>query len=63
MCIKSGQVGRPLTEVDTPEAVLSIQLPEACSTIEPMRNLLKGQGLVVLSNYGFVEVLRIKEDM
>ena len=37
VCVKSGQVGRLLVELDAPEAVLSTQLTEACSTIEPMR--------------------------
>ena len=41
MCVKDGQVGRLLIEVDAPEAILSIQLTETCSTIEPKRNLLK----------------------
>ena len=63
MYAKGGQVGRLLIEVDAPEAVLSIQLAEACSTIELMRNLLKSWGLVVLSNHGLVQVHRFKVDM
>ena len=62
MCVKSGQVGRLLVEVDAPEAVLSVQCTEACSTIEPMRNLLEGWGPVVLSNNGLVQVLWVEVD-
>ena len=61
MCVKGGQVGRLPMKVDAPEAILSIQLAEACSTIEPMRNLLKSWGLVVLLNYGLVQVLGMRQ--
>ena len=63
MYIKSGQMGRLLIEVDAPEAILCVQLTEACSTIQPMRNLLKGWGLVVISNNGLVQVIWVKTDM
>ena len=56
---ESGQVRRFLIKVDAPEAIHSIQLAEACSTIELMRNLLEG-GSLVLSNSGLVQVLWIE---
>ena len=62
MHVKSSQVARLLIKVDAPEAVLSTELAEACSTTEPMKNLLKDQGLVVLLNYGLVQVLRVEAD-
>ena len=63
ICVKSGQVGRLLIEVDAPESILSINLTEACITVEPMRDLLKGWGLVVLLNHGLVQIPRIEADM
>ena len=45
-----------LIKVDAAEAIISIQLTEACSTNEVMGNLLKDWGLVVLSNNGLVQV-------
>ena len=60
MCVEGGQVGGFLIEVDAPEPILSVQLTETCSPIEPMRNFLKGWGLLVLSNCGLLQVLRIK---
>ena len=47
---------------DAPEAILSIQITEACSTIEPMGNLLEGGSLVVFTNNGLVQVLWIEAD-
>ena len=40
--------------MDAPEAVLSVQLTEACGTIEPMTNLLEGREPVVLANSGLM---------
>ena len=49
--------------MDTPEAILGIQLAEAGCTTEAMRTLIKGQGLVVLLNNGLIQVLMVKADM
>ena len=60
MCVKCGQVRRFLIKVDAPEATLSIQLTEACSTVEPMRNLEVGS-LVVLSNNGLFSPFGLRQ--
>ena len=54
MGVKSGQVRRLLIEVDAPEAILNIQLAEACNTVELMRNVLEDGSLVVFLNNGLV---------
>ena len=61
MGIECGQVGRFLIELYAPEAVLSIQLNEAGSTTESMRDLIKGRGFIMFSHNGLVEILCIKE--
>ena len=46
--------------MDAPEAILTVQLTEACSTTKLMRDLVKGRGFLMLSHYGLVKVLRIE---
>ena len=55
MCVKSGQVGRLLIEMYAPEAVLRIQLAEAFSTIELMRNL---PNVLIPEGYGVCMLTR-----
>ena len=49
--------------MNAPEAIFTIQLTEACSSIKSMINLLKGGNLVVLSHNGLIQVLWVKADM
>ena len=49
MSVKSGQVQRLFIEANAPEAIFSVQLTEACSTVQLMRNLLEGRDFIVLS--------------
>ena len=47
-------------EVYAPEAILSIQLPEAVGTAESMGDLIEHRGFVMLLHYGLVKVIRVK---
>ena len=49
--------------MDVPETILGIQLAEACCTTEVIRNLTEGWGLLVLSNDGLIQVIRVEADM
>ena len=48
--------------MDAPEAILGIQLTEACCTTVVMRNLVKGWVLEVLLNNGLIQILSVKAD-
>ena len=47
MSVKSDHIRRLFIELNAPEAIFSIQLTEACSTMRSMRNLLKGRSFIV----------------
>ena len=55
--IKHGQVGRSIIKLYAPEAVFSIQLAEAGSTSEQMRDLIEHRGIIMLSNNALIKVL------
>ena len=54
------QVERFLIKVDAPETILSIQLTEAGIMTEPVRDLVKCRGFIMLSHNGHVMVLWVK---
>ena len=54
MDIECGQIGRFLIDVHAPEAILSIQLPQAGSCTELIRELIKNRGFIMFSHNGLL---------
>ena len=55
MGIEHGQIGRLLIKVNAPDAILSIQLTEAGSTTESLRDVIQSRGFILLSHNGLVK--------